>query len=269
MGAAPREALASAREALSKVGSSEALAAGSQLFEAARIIGGSAQLRAVLADPSVAAQEKTSVIGKVFSSIGAPARALLSEIVASRWSSQDDLLAGIEEVGIRALASAVDRSAAAKGDSLEAELFTFGAAVSSDPELELAVGSKLGTPASKSALVGKLLAKKASPQTLAIVDHLVQQPRGRRIGELVRTAASLVADQAGLAVATVITAAPISDAQVERLRAGLAKSYGRELKLNLVIDPSIIGGIRVQIGDDVIDGSVSTRINDLRLQLAG
>ena len=70
-------------------------------------------------------------------------------------------------------------------------------------------------------------------------------------------------------VATIITAAPISPAQLDRLRAGLAKSYGRELKLNLVIDPSIIGGIRVQIGDDVIDGSVSTRLNDLRLQLAG
>ena len=264
MGSATREALASARDALAKVSSTDALATGTQLFEAARIIGGSAQLRAVLADPSVAGPDKSSVIGKIFSGIGAQAQALLGEIVASRWSTQDDLLAGIEEVGIRAVASS-----ASSGASIESELFSFGAAVSSDPELELAVGSKLGTPAAKSALVTTLLAKKASPQTLAIVDHLVQQPRGRRIGELVRTAASLVADQAGLTVATVITAAPISPAQLDRLRAGLSKSYGRELRLNQVIDPSIIGGIRVQIGDDVIDGSVSTRINDLRLQLAG
>jgi F-type H+-transporting ATPase subunit delta len=268
MGSATREALASARDALTKVSSKDALATGTQLFEAARVIGGSAQLRAVLADPSVAAQEKSSVIDKVFSSIGAPARTLLGEIVASRWSTQDDLLAGIEEVGIRAVASSLGGSSSA-GASIESELFSFGAAVSSDPELELAVGSKLGTAAAKSALVTALLASKASPQTLAIVDHLVQQPRGRRIGELVRTAAALVADQSGLAVATVITAAPISAAQLERLRAGLAQSYGRELRLNQVIDPSIIGGIRVQIGDDVIDGSVSTRINDLRLQLAG
>ena len=96
----------------------------------------------------------------------------------------------------------------------------------------------------------------------------MQQPRGRRIGELIRTAAAIVADEAGLAVATVITAAPISDAQLERLRAGLSATYGRDLQLNQVIDPAIIGGIRVQIGDDVIDGSVSTRINDLRLRLA-
>jgi F-type H+-transporting ATPase subunit delta len=264
MGSATRVALASARDALAKVSGKDALAAGTQLFEAARVIGGSAQLRAVLADPSVAAQDKAAVIGSVFSAIGEPARALLGEIAASRWSTQDDLLAGIEEVGIRAVASS-----AKAADSVESELFAFGAAVSSDPELELAVGSKLGSPAAKSALVTKLLAGKASPQTVAIVDHLVQQPRGRRIGELVRTAASLVADEAGLAVATVITAAPLSDAQLDRLRAGLAKSYGRDLKLNLVIDPTIIGGVRVQIGDDVIDGSVATRINDLRLQLAG
>jgi len=264
MGSATREALSSARTALATVAAKDALSAGTELFEAARVIGGSAQLRSLLADPSAAANDKASVIGQVFSGIGTPARTLLSEIVASRWSSQDDLLAGIEEVGIRAVASS-----SAKGADLEAELFSFGAAVSSDPGLELAVGSKLGSASAKSELVTKLLAKKASPQTLAIIDHLVQQPRGRRIGELVRTAAALVADEAGLSVATVITAAPISAAQLERLRAGLAKSYGRDLKLNQVIDPSIIGGIRVSVGDDVIDGSVATRINDLRLQLAG
>lgn len=269
MGSATREALASAREALSTVAGKDALAAGTELFKAARVIGDSAQLRAMLADPSAAAQDKNSVIGRLFSSLGTPARTLLSELVASRWSSQDDLLAGIEEMGIRAVASSIAKGDAAKGGSLEAELFAFGSAVASDPQLELAVGSKLGSPSAKSALVTALLAKKASAQTLAIVDHLVQQPRGRRIGELIRSAAATVADQAGLAVATIITAAPISAAQLDRLRAGLSQSYGRDLKLNLVIDPSILGGIRVQIGDDVIDGSVSTRINDLRLQLAG
>jgi len=263
MGSATREALDAARTALTSVSASDALTAGEQLFEAARVLGTSAQLRTALADPSAAATDKASVVDQVFSSVGAPAKKLLAEIVSSRWSTQDDLLAGIEEIAIRAVASS-----AAKADSIEAELFSFGAAVSSDAELELAVGSKLGSVKSKSQLITTLIGGKASAQTLAIVDHLVQQPRGRRIGELVRTAAAIVADQAGLAVATVVTAAPISAAQLDRLRAGLAKTYGRDLKLNQVIDPTIIGGIRVQIGDDVIDGSVSTRINDLRLQLA-
>ena len=263
MGSATREALSGARAALSALGGKDGLTIGQQLFGAARVIGESAQLRTMLADPSAAADDKTAVINQVFSSIGADARGLLAEIVGARWSTQDDLLAGIEELAIRAVAVS-----SAQATSVEDELFSFGSAVSSDADLELAVGSKLGSPASKSALITSLIGAKASPQALAIVDHLVQQPRGRRIGELVRTAASLVADEAGLSIATVITAAPISAAQLERLRVGLAKSYGRDLQLNQVIDPSIIGGIRVQIGDDVIDGSVATRINDLRLQLA-
>ena len=263
MGSATRVALADARRALGSLDITDALEAGQQLFSAGRVVGDSAQLRSVLADPSVAATAKTAVIDSLFSSFGTPARALLSGLVASRWSTQDQLLAGIEEIGIRAIARS-----APSGLSIESELFAFGAAVSSDAELELAVGSKLGSNSAKAALVGALLKDKSSAQSLAILNHLVQQPRGRRIGGLIRTAASIVADQAGLAVATITSAAPISAAQVDRLRVGLSKSYGRDLEVNLVVDPSIVGGIRVQVGDDVIDGRVSTRINELRLKLA-
>jgi F-type H+-transporting ATPase subunit delta len=263
MGSATRVALAEARTALGSLATGDALEAGKQLFSAGRVIGDSAQLRSMLADPSVAATEKGAVIDSLFSSFGSSARTLLSGLVASRWSTQDQLLAGIEEIGVRAVARS-----APSGLSIEGELFAFGAAVSSDAELELAVGSKLGSNDAKSALVGALLKGKSSEQSLAILNHLVQQPRGRRIGGLIRSAASIVADEAGLAVATITSAAPISAEQVDRLRVGLSKSYGRDLEVNLVVDPSIVGGIRVQVGDDVIDGSVSTRINELRLKLA-
>ncbi|MDH6180555.1 F-type H+-transporting ATPase subunit delta [Microbacteriaceae bacterium SG_E_30_P1] len=262
MGSATREALEAARSALSAVPSTDGLTTANDLFEAGRVIGTSAQLRAVLADPAAAAENKKAVISSLFSSLSAPAVTLLAEIAGSRWSTQDDLLSGIEEIAIRAAARS-----AAKGVSVENELFSFGSAVSSDAQLELAVGSKLGSPESKSRLVTSLLGG-ASKQTVAIVNHLVQQPRGRRIGELVRSAASIVADEAGLSVATVVSAAPLSAAQLDRLRAGLAKQHGRDLLINQVIDPSIIGGLRVQIGDDVIDGSVSTRLTDLRIRLA-
>lgn len=264
MGSATREALAAARQTLGAAGGKDGLTTGGQLFEAARVIGDSAQLRSALADPSAPADDKTKVIAAIFGGIGAPARSLLSAIVGERWSSQDDLLAGIEEIAIRAIAAS-----AAKGASIVDELFAFGTAVSSDAGLELAVGSKLGSPAAKSALVHALLGSKASAQTAAILDHLVQQPRGRRIAELLRTASSIVADQDGLSIATVSAAVALSPAQLDRLRAGLSKTYGRDLMLNLVVDPAIIGGLRVQVGDDVIDGSVATRLTQLRLQLAG
>ncbi|TAL43489.1 MAG: F0F1 ATP synthase subunit delta [Salinibacterium sp.] len=264
MGSATREGLAAARQALGTVGAKNGLATGEDLFSAARVIGDSAQLRSALADPSAEASDKAALVNSVFASIGAPAREVLVAIASNRWSDQDDLLAAVEETAIRAIARSVPASA-----SIEHEIFMFGTAVASDPELELAVNGKLGSSEAKAVLISALFGSKASPQTVTIVSKLVQQPRGRRIGELLATAASIVADEAGFAIATVTSAAPINTAQRERLRSALAANYGRDLKLNVVVDPSIIGGLRVQIGDDVIDGSVSTRLSELKLQLAG
>lgn len=263
MGSATREALAASRTALAALGSQADLATGEQLLAAGRVIGDSSALRSALVDRSVDNSEKVAVVNAVFAGLGDSTKSLLGSVASVQWSSEDDLLAGIEELGYRVLA------ASTTGEStIESELFAFGAAVSSDPELELAVSSKLGSAAAKSALVSTLLSGKASAQTLAIVQHLVQQPRGRRIAALLSHAASIVADVAGLAVATVTTATAIAPAQLERLATALASSYGRALTINHVIDPSVLGGLRVQLGDEVIDGTVATRLDDLRLQLA-
>ncbi len=264
MGSASRHAITSSKAALAGLGAKANLALGEQLFAAGRAFAESAQLRAVLADPAVSAADKSSLLGKVFGKgLDATASKLLGQIVSNRWSSQDDLLAGVEEIAIRAAVSG------SKKEAVDAELFAFSRAVSSDAELELSLGSKLGNPDAKAALVVKLLKGKASAATIAIVSSLVQQPRGRRIGALLSYAADIVADQAGASIATVTSAQPIAAAQLTSLGKSLAKVYGRELNINLVIDPAIIGGLRVQVGDDVIDGSVSSRIQELRLQLAG
>lgn len=263
MGSATREALSRTRAALAAQSGTTDLATGESLFTAGRVIGQSSQLRAALADPAAGDAPKVALVRSVFGAVVTPsALALLEAIATQRWSDQSDLLAGIEDVGLRATAASAKTAGA-----IEAELFAFGSAVSSDAQLELALASKLGRAEAKAGLVDSLLAGKVSPQTLAIVRHLVQQPRGRRIGELLRHAASVVADAAGTTIATITSADALTRAQLDRLKSSLAVKYGRALTINHVVDPAIVGGVRVQIGDDVIDGSVATRLADLRLQL--
>jgi F-type H+-transporting ATPase subunit delta len=264
MGSATRQSLTHSRAALAGVKGGADLALGTQLFAAGRALAGSAQLRAVVADPAIEAQAKATLLTSVFgSTLDAKASSVLATIASLRWSSQDDLLGAIEDAALRSCAIA-----AGSGAQISGEIFTFSQAVASDADLELALGSKMGDPAAKAALVSTLLSGKANPATVVIVSSLVQQPRGRRIGALLAHAADVVADQANNSIATVTAAAPLSASQLTSLATSLAKVYGRELTLNLVVDPSIIGGLRVQVGDEVIDGSISSRINDVRLQLA-
>lgn len=247
------------------LGGSVDLATAEQLFAAGRVLAESAQLRATLADPAINGDAKAGLIGKVFGTkLGKSASTLLLAAVSSGWSSQDDLLSGIEDLALRVTAIAAPAKL-----SIDSELFAFARVVASDNELELALGTKLGDSSAKSGLVASLLGGKASESTIVIVSALVQQPLGRRVGALLAHAAEVVADQSGESIATVTSAAPIAASQLVSLTKSLTKIYGRELRLNLVIDSSIIGGLRVQVGDDVIDGSVSSRITDLRLQLAG
>jgi len=262
MGSASRVALAAAVTALANE-KGVSRATGEQLLSAGRDIAGSPQLRSLLVDPSIPPAEKSKLVGSIFSSHDAASARLLAGLTTARWSDSDELIDGIEQIGIRAIAASAD------GAAIESDLFAFARAVTSDNDLELAVGSTLSDPAQKAALVDRLLAGKAHDGTVAIVRHLVQSPRGRRIGELIQSAAETVADATGGIVAIVTAAAPLSATQLEKLTATLTTQYGREPRIALRIDPTVIGGLRVQIGEDVIDGTVAARLADLRLQLAG
>lgn len=263
MGSATRKALAGTHAALAKLGRAE-LRVAEDLLAAGRIIGSSKQLRAALTDSEADAAQKRKLVEAVFGSkLTADAVTLLTDLASNRWSKSSDLLEGVEELGFRVA------SESAPDVPIDSELFTIGQAVASDAELELALGSKLNPVESKVQIVDRLLSGKASPQTVAIVNHVVQQPRGGRIGGLIRNAADIVAQQRGFGIVTVTTAAPLTSGQQSRLVQGLEAQYGRALRVNTIVDRSVIGGVRVQIGDDVIDGSVASRLSTLRQKLAG
>ncbi|MBW1637735.1 F0F1 ATP synthase subunit delta [Microbacterium resistens] len=262
MGSATTQALAASSQALTAATGITLDSAG-ELFSAARLIGESSPLSGALADPSASGEARAALVARVFGGASAPVQDVLRVAVGERWSSAADLVDGIEELAVRAAAIAAPDS------DVEGELFSVSRLVAANPELELALGSRLGDGAAKGALVHKLLGNDVSAATGLIVASLVRQPRERRVRQLLSRAMRIVSAQRDRIVATVHTAAPLSDAQSARLADVLSRRYGRRVALNVVLDPSVVGGLRVQVADDVIDGSISARLADLRHRLAG
>ena len=263
MGSATTQALAATTAALNSAPSVD-LDTARELFAAARIVAGSPQLSGALADPSAEPDARSRVISDVFgAALGKNALSLLTTAVRQRWSSSSQLLDGIEELAVRAAAIS------APGVDVDRELFSAARMIADNPDIELALGSRLGDDTAKGALVQTLLRGRVSDATILIVSSLVQQPRERRVRQILAHAMDLVADQRDSMVATVVTARPLNAAQSERLSAVLTQRYGKKVGLNAVIDPAVVGGLRVQIADDVIDASVAARLSDLRQRLAG
>ncbi|MDZ8171238.1 F0F1 ATP synthase subunit delta [Microbacterium xanthum] len=263
MGSATTQALSATTAALSSASGVD-LDVARELFAAARAVGDTAALSGALADSAAAPAARAKVVADVFGASLRPVSvSLLTTAVEQRWSSASEMVDGLEELAVRA-AAVSDPSA-----PVEDELFRFSRTIAENADLELALGSRLGEASAKGALVDTLLSGRSSEATRLIVSSLVQQPRERRVRQLLADAMRVVADQRGRTVATVSSASPLSEAQSQRLAATLSARYGTEVSINTVVDPSVIGGVRVQIANDVIDASVSTRLADLRQKLAG
>ncbi|MGW8484136.1 F0F1 ATP synthase subunit delta [Microbacterium sp. NPDC055903] len=262
MGSATTQALSATTAALSAA-KGVTLGTAEELFAAARLVGGSSQLSGALADPAAPAEAREKVVRSVFGSLSAGAQDVLAVASVQRWSDASDLVDGIEELAIRAVAIAKPK------DDISGELFGFLRVVAANPELELALGSRLGDSSAKGDLVERLLGGAAGAPATLIVSSLIRQPRERRVRQLLNRAIRIVASQRGLIVATVQTASPLTDAQRTRLTDALSRRYDGQVTISEVIDPHVVGGLRVQVADDVIDGSISARLADLRQKLAG
>jgi F-type H+-transporting ATPase subunit delta len=117
--------------------------------------------------------------------------------------------------------------------------------------------------------VHRLLSGRAHTLVTELVDALARDTAGRSFTHGVRELLDQAAQRRDKIVAFVKTARPLTDEQVDRLRASLARIYGREVTAHIEVEPSVLGGIRVQIGDEVIDGTVAGRLDELRRRIAG
>ncbi|MFJ8665184.1 F0F1 ATP synthase subunit delta [Streptomyces sp. NPDC093600] len=271
MNGASREALATARESLDALTdntSVDAAKLAGELAAVTALLDREVSLRRVLTDPAQAGEAKAELAGRLLSGqVGGETADLVSGMVRSRWSQSRDLVDSVEE-----LANIADLTAAQQAgalDDVEDELFRFGRIVSSSTELRSALTDKAATASAKGELLRSLLGGKAQAVTERLIVRLVTQPRGRSLEAGLESLSKLAAARRDRMVAVVTSAVPLTDQQKQRLGAVLAKLYGRQMHLNLDVDPTVLGGISVQVGDEVINGTIAERLEEATRRLAG
>lgn len=271
MYAASREALTQTRAALSSAldavspGAATAAAAqtGADLFAVVDTLDGARSLKAVLSDSSAPAASRSGLAEQIFGGkVSAESLATVKTAVANDWSAPRDLLDSLVLLGRESLLkAAADQN---QLDTVEDELFRLGRIVSGNPELEQALLDRATTARGKRELLTSLLYGKVTAVTEALVVQAVGRLRGTAPADVFDSLSNLAAGQRGNLVANVTSASALSSAQSDRLATTLTRLYGKTVTVHAEVDPELLGGLVVRVGDEVIDGSASGRLAALR-----
>ena len=269
MKATSRQSLSAARNALEKKLTSAEIAAtvARELLAMVVVFDSNISLSRALTDRSRNVADKSELIKRVFAnSISEVTLSFANELIALRWSSPSDLVSAIERLGIETDAAAAEKSNSL--DRLEEELFSFTQTVRKSPELRATLNNRELIGARKSALITSLLKGKSHDVTVRLIGALVDHPRGRNIDSVLIDLADAIAARKSRAIAHVKSAVVLTPEQVSRITKSLSSQIGTQVRVNVEIDTNVVGGLSIRFGDEVIDGSIATRIGSAQRLLA-
>jgi len=186
---------------------------------------------------------------------------LVAEAATLRWAGGRTFAAALERQAVRAQLITADRRS--ELEDTEDQLFRFARLVESSPDLRNVLGDRAIDLGRRQELVEGLLKGRTTDSTIVLAKRAVLA-RERTFGQTIEGYITLAAAQKNRAVATVRVAKPLSSDQRNRLRAGLSQKIGREVTIQEVIDPDILGGVRVELGDEVFEGTVADRLESAR-----
>ncbi len=238
---------------------------GTELFAVVDLLDSSVPLRRALTDPSRDGEAKATLLVRLLQGrVSSDAADLLSGAARSRWSAAHDLADSIEILAVDTVLAAAEASG--RLDRVEVEVYRAGQLLTADQGVRSALLERRASTRAKSDLVGRLVSQ-AAPETSTLVRRMAANPRGRRPEAAFEFVTQAAARRRQRLVAHVVVAAWPTEEQQERLGAALTQRYGRQVRLAIDVDPEVLGGMRVQIGDDVIDGTVSRRLDEAADQL--
>ncbi len=261
--ATSRESLAAATARLDALVDSSSAAdlqqLGDQLFAITRLVAGQLALRRALADPAAPEQARTGLLRQVLGGkVGASALEVATGLVASRWSTTLDLVEALENVARRAVLGVAEKDGTL--DDVEDELFRFGRILDREPQLNSLLADTNQSEEGRTGLLDAVLGDKVTPVVAALLRQTVRLPRGRHLDLAAEELAELAAARRHRYVARVRTAVALTPQQEERLSASLTRLYGRPMSLQIELDERLLGGLVVEVGGEVIDGSVAGRL---------
>lgn len=231
---------------------------GTDLFGLVAALDSEPALRRALTEPAIPLEAKSGLVKSLLQDkVAAPTLDVATAAVSRRWSQPRDLSDSLEQAAVTSVVAKAERDDDAA--ELEDELFRFDRILAAQPTLRDALSDPAAALDGKQRLITDLVHGKVSEATEEL---LVQAVTGRQrtITAVLSYYQDVAAARRKRVVATAWVAAPLGDEQKSRLVAALAQDYGQDVHLNVIVDPSVLGGVRVAIGDEVIDSTVSTRL---------
>ena len=246
-------------DAVSKQSANDAATFASELFTILTVLSSSVGLRRALTDNSRDKSAKADLISNLFGkNIKSEAQALLTTAASLRWSSPAELADAVEQLAVEAQSAAAEKSN--EQESLESELFDFARVLIANPDLRQALNTSADSDEGKLALLDAVVKGKYASSTLTLLQKVVILRRGRSIDATLAAYSHYVSTRNNRLIAHVKSAVAISDDQLKKLVAALSKQMGKEVHVNVEIDPKVLGGISIRYADDVIDGTIFNRL---------
>lgn len=244
-----------------------ALEFGKQLYELSDVIEGNVSLSRALTDPSRSGEDKAALVDQVFrGKVADEVADVVAGLVRARWSAPANLAHALEVLAVDAVLAAAQARGALV--TVEDELFRFGRILVAERDLRLTLADQEAAVGRRLALVDALLAGRVRPETKLFVERSVSTLRARSLSSALHSIGERAAERRSRLVATVLAAAPLTESQVERLKEILERAYGRGVQVNVGVDESLIGGVRIMVGSQVVDASMLARLDEARRRLA-
>lgn len=238
-----------------------------ELFATLGVIDSSNRLVRLVSDGGMPVDVRRAAVGDLLEGRvdGATLR-IVQDVVAHRWSEQEDVLDALERLGVLALLERADRD----GDleRVEEDLFSISRLITTTPGLSAAFDATRDRPAERGGILRRLLDGRVAPVALALASQAVSRRSEAKPSRRVLDLAEFASERRRRLLAVVGSSRPLSEAQRARLGSILDGIYGRPVQMNFEITPDVIGGLRIQVGDDLYDATVLARLHQARERLA-